>query len=347
MFSRKSWSLRGSLDTYRGDNDQDPMRFFVVALLLLSSCSQEVNPPTLYHDGKPWWPLAQNLAWIEAEDSHDYEHYFKELSNSGVGLVRIVLVPWHLHERWDALGEYDETRLAELEQTLRMAANYNLSIILALDIYGELRTESRDPREMLWGDNPNNVKNGGPLQSPAAFFTDETARRHYRRRLEHLVDRIGDERALYMWEFWNEVDLTDGFDAAAVCMWHAEMASFLKSLDSERYLTTSFADFRTGDCVWRLSDIDVVMIHYHGRDALEQIPLLIEGARRYGKPVLLEEFSWGNTAEADNDDPVGEHLRDGILLARKAGYAAGPMIWWWDSYVERNGLYYVYAEDAR
>src|SRR3990172_4960310 len=141
-----------------------PMRWYIhlgILALLASSCAEK--PLSLSRDGQPWWPLGQNVAWIEDDDPHTYDYYFQRLSESGVELVRIVLVPWGLHEGWNASGEPDESRLSELEETLRSAADYNLSVILALDIYGELRSESEDPREMLWEENPYNAVRGGPL----------------------------------------------------------------------------------------------------------------------------------------------------------------------------------------
>src|SRR3989338_3165672 len=135
-----------------------------VILLTLVSCSPGSSKSLSLH-GKPWWPLGQNVAWIEDDDPHTYDYYFQRLSESGVELVRIVLVPWGLHEGWNASGEPDENRLSELEETLQMAADYNLSVILALDIYGELRSASEDPREMLWEENPYNAVRGGDRKS--------------------------------------------------------------------------------------------------------------------------------------------------------------------------------------
>ncbi len=316
---------------------------FLNSITCTSSVSDN-GQSVLYKNGEEWWPLAQNLAWIEEDDPYDYEYYLQRLHDAGVELVRVILVPWDLHEEWAALGEYDEARISELESLLDTAAELNMSVILALDIYGELRAESHDPREMLWDQNPYNVANGGILESPAEFFTSGVAREIYKERLETLVANVGDSDALYAWEFWNEVDLADGYDEQEVCDWHAEMSSYLKSIDTQqRYISTSLANFENGDCIWRLDDIDLVMVHYYGRDVVKRIPALYEGAAAYGKPVLLEEFGWGNSADVDNEDPLGEHLREAIVAARDAGFAAGPIIWWWDSYVEQNNLYLVYT----
>lgn len=320
-----------------------PYEGLLTSLVCSSSSSTPRISRPLLKDGEPWWPLGQNVAWIEPDDPNDYEYYLGRLHDAGVELVRVVLVPWSLHESWNS-SRIDEGRVGELKALLGTAAELNMSVILSLDIYGELRTNSSDPREMLWSENPYNAANGGPAESPAGFFTNGEARQEYKKRLDLLVSEVGDSEALFAWEFWNEADLTDGFDANAVCDWHAEVAAYLKSIDSrERYITTSFADFRNGDCVWRLDDIGLVMVHYYGRDVIERIPELYTEASAYGKPVLLEEFGWGNAAGIDNEDASGEHLREAIVAARSAGFAAGPMIWWWDSYVEQNNLYSVYT----
>ena len=43
------------------------------------------------------------------------------------------------------------------------------------------------------------------------FFTDPTAKAIFKRRLRYLASRYGSSTSVFSWEFFNEVDVTDGF----------------------------------------------------------------------------------------------------------------------------------------
>lgn len=70
------------------------------------------------------------------------------------------------------------------------------------------------------------------------------------------------------WEFFNEVDLVDDFDADTVNAWHAEMSAYLSSADApyhsggfKRPLTTSFCNSTGGAGLFSLGGIDYVQTH--------------------------------------------------------------------------------------
>src|SRR5690606_20912409 len=115
-----------------------------------------------------------------------------------------------------------------------------------------------------WEHNPYNARNGGPLASPEEFFTDERAKRLTQQRYRYIVARYGYRTNLLAWELFNEVDLTDGYDADAVSAWHREMAAYIKAIDPFGHpVTTSFSNPLLDPKVWSLPEIDFTNTHFY------------------------------------------------------------------------------------
>ncbi len=57
--------------------------------------------------------------------------------------------------------------------------------------------------------------------------------------------------------------------------------------------------------------------------------------------------SWRSGQECVSEDPEGIHLHNAIWASALSGSAGTAMIWWWDSYVDPQNLYYHYKALAR
>ena len=65
----------------------------------------------------------------------------------------------------------------------------------------------------------------------------------------------------------------------------------------------------------------------------------VEDVRKYStKPVLFGEFG----IQQDVIEPQGVHFHDGLWAGIFSGSAGTGMLWWWDTYIEPNNLYYHY-----
>jgi hypothetical protein len=281
-----------------------------------------------------FFPIGENIGWLPT--IQDYEYYFEKLSENGGNTIRIIMVPWDTDIEWEKLGEYDREKIEKLDKILGLAEKYNLKLILSLDIYGELRTKSLDPRERLWSQNPYNKKNGGPCNSPEDFFTNSEAKESYRNRLRFILNKYKDNPNIFAYEFWNEVDLTDNYDKEKVAEWHKEMYEYARSLDKNHLITTSFANPDKEEEIWESADF--TQLHYHGKDVLKKIPLLISSRKIEEKPLVFSEFSLGNTPEINLNDSNGEAFHDGLWISSIYGIPAFP--WWWDEYINEKNLYY-------
>jgi len=57
-----------------------------------------------------------------------------------------------------------------------------------------------------WNQNPYNVALGGPVGQPALFFSNETARNLFKRRLRYVMARWGYSPAVFSWEVIDQLD---------------------------------------------------------------------------------------------------------------------------------------------
>jgi hypothetical protein len=80
------------------------------------------------------------------------------------------------------------------------------------------------------------------------------------------------------------------------------------------------------------------------------VPSWIQKLRPFGKPCLFAEFGlvnerWGPSPLADKD-AEGVHLHNGLWSAMMSGAAGTAMLWWWDSYVDPQNLYWQFRNVA-
>ncbi|MEM1764372.1 MAG: cellulase family glycosylhydrolase [Thermofilaceae archaeon] len=301
----------------------------------------------IFDDGSSQFFVGLNVCWSGNRGTYDYDEWFKALSMAGVNLVRIWMAPWRFGIEWRELGRYDLREAWRLDYVVKLAEKYDIYIILCLMNHGQLST-SINPQ---WSENPYNRARGGPLAKPEEFWTNEEARELFKRRLRYIVARWGYSTHILAWELWNEVDLTDNYEAVReeVARWHKEMAEYIKSIDPyKRPVTTSFANPNLDPLIWSLESIDFITVHKYGPEGFQDVPgtlysLIVKKWEMYRKPVLVAEFGidwrwWDTPLYLHDREGVGLH--DGLWAAIMAGSPATGMSWWWDNYIHPYNLYY-------
>ncbi|MEL9939676.1 MAG: cellulase family glycosylhydrolase [Ignisphaera sp.] len=295
--------------------------------------------------------IGLDLAWAPKASASIsfYRSWFERLSNSGVKVVRIGLVPWSLNLEWNKLHSYDLASAARLDEILELARKYDIYIIFVFMWHDELASK--------WSDNPYNAKNGGFLASPEQFWSNQKAIEIFKDRVRYVIARWGYSPNIIAWELVNEADLTTNFYQArdSFVSWVANLSSYVKSLDPyKRAVTISLADYNSEPRVWQLDTIDIITVHRYGPSGLKDIasafPEIIESLRaKYGKPVVITEFGddyrWigypgftGTPYWALDKSGVGLH--EGLWSSIFAGSPISAMSWWWDTQIERYSLFY-------
>ncbi|MCC6445434.1 MAG: DUF5060 domain-containing protein [Armatimonadetes bacterium] len=307
-----------------------------------------------FDSGKPYFPIGENVSWAGDAGTFDYDTWFKHLGAAGGDFARIWLVYWNMGLEWTdnkvesksgrgqfyGLGKYSLDNGWRLDYLLDLAARCGVYTMLTVGYHGEVQEAHDFFGSEAFIASPYNAAWGGPCASAADFWTSETARKLYKRKLRYLVARWGWSTQVQSWEFWNEVN--------APAPWVAEMARYLRSIDPYRHLITT--TYGHPD-VWRIPEIDFTQTHHYGDTGNipdSAGPLsedCIAHTAQFPKPHLVAEFGIDWRADDGKYDPSGEgvNLHNGIWASALSRGMGGAMIWYWDGYVEPKNLYHHYT----
>ncbi len=303
-----------------------------------------------FDDGSPYFALGHNVCWPNQAGTFDYDDYFARMEEAGENYSRLWLGPGgftafatqHQDPPHSDLTRVDQRSAWRLDYVLELARRHGLYLMLCIESFNYLRIHDPYP---AWPQNAYRAEVGGPISAPAEFFTSEEAKKHFRDRLRYLVARYGASTHNLAWEFWNEVDLCEGYASEPVAAWHREMAAYLRALDPyDHLITTSFANTAGDAAVDGIPELDYVQSHNYGAPDIAAMMALFSRSKRerYGRPHLFGEFGVGAEAEHLGADSQGWHLHEGIWASTMAGDAGCAALWWWDNYIRPQDLYHQF-----
>ncbi len=292
--------------------------------------------------GKPFLAVGWNLCWHGARGTRDYDDWLPRLAEAGVNFVRIWSCPWAFSVECNpgTLGKYDQRGLWALERVLAQANRLGIHVMLCLDYHGVLNIEkdywgSND----FWTQNPYNRANGGPCAEPKEFFSSPEAKSAYRDRLRYLVARFSAFPNLAVWEFWNEIDNNlRWLDAAAVVAWHAEMGSFLRSIDPYGHIVSTSTSWSPWPDLWRVPAIGLQQVHSYGQSSPGTAFARLSRDRfeLHRKPLLIGEYGVDFRGPSEEKDPHRRGLRQAVWGTALSGCAGTAKPWWWETLHARN-----------
>ena len=255
------------------------------------------------------------------------------MSSSGFGI------------EWTArLGWYRQDVAARIDLSLDLARELGLYYMMCMDTH-------QDFRESGWERNPFNAQNGGPCETPRDWFTNETAREYYRKRLRYTVARWGYSPNVLCWEFGNEMEGWANSPDEVKFPWHKEMADYLRSIDPFRHLiTTSFWSKTGPEQYWELENIDIVQTHCYTNDDANTAEAVrgycLHQWERFAKPHIFGEFGIRSHSTTADKDPQGWALHNSMWAGLTSFAAGGPMPWWHESYIDALNLYFHFTSLA-
>lgn len=164
-----------------------------------------------FDNGEPYFPIGYNVAW-EAPP-HGYAAHFALMQDVGLNWSRVWMahwagmnLDWVMGKKMED-GELDLQVARRWDAVVEAAEEHGVYFQFVLQHHGQVSTWV-NPN---WHENPWNAANGGWLESPSHFFTDERARRLTRQKYRYIVARWGYSPSIMAWELFNEVELTDGY----------------------------------------------------------------------------------------------------------------------------------------
>jgi hypothetical protein len=303
-----------------------------------------------FDDGSPYFAVGENLAWYDDRGTFAYDEWLARLAEQRVNFIRVWMASWGFGIEWKdtRLGDYTKRldRAWQLDYVLEAAARHGIYVELVLLNHGAFSTTFNSE----WAENPYNRANGGMLAQPGDFFTNAAAQRLFERRVRYVVARWGWSRHILAWELWNEVDLTDGYDSAAVARWHRRMAGVLRAADPNDHLvSSSHAVFANDPTVWRDGALDFTQLHFYSRFgpgpplfpdlASTVVTFTRERLAATRKPVLFAELGVDSRGpdETRAADPEGVGVHLGLWAGLVSGGFGTAMPWWWDNVIAPDG----------
>ncbi|MBC7447587.1 MAG: DUF5060 domain-containing protein [Hymenobacteraceae bacterium] len=305
-----------------------------------------------FDSGAPYLPIGENLAWGNSKRLGDYKVWLDQLAANRATCIRVWLCYWGMELEWKNVGyggysglkRFSQTSAYELDWLLDYCTARGIYVELCLNNHGQLCAGGDTPQ---WASNPYNAANGGPCPTtqPWSFFSNVSAKATYKNKLRYLVARYAYSPNLLAWEFFNELDLVDGYNSAtiraATATWISEMAAYLKSIDPNRHLVSnSYAMSNGNPTVWNNANIDFLQTHIYQKRADLETPLAEASAAlrtAHDKPYLTGEFGLEIYHNAQTstmlDDPNAVHFRTTMWASAFNGSLGPGLSWWWDDYV--------------
>jgi hypothetical protein len=303
--------------------------------------------------GESFFPVGANVCWAGRGGTYDYDRWLPQYAKEGCNYWRAWLSPewttFGLNTRESGYGRIDMANAWRLDQEIEQSERLGLHVLLCIDSFNILL--SRQQGDGGWEYSAYTSANGGPCRNPADYFTNAEMLQAYRDRLRYLVARWGYSPAVFAWEFWNEVDLTDDYQSDRVTAWHRDMARYLRSLDPWQHLITTSTSNPKGDSqLDALPELDFVQTHdYISGDVVTRLDedRQTKAAAR-DRPHYHGEFGLNAAGGRFRRlDPTGIYLHNGIYASVGQEQGGTPMTWYWDSYVEPQKLYPIYGSFIR
>jgi len=317
--------------------------------------------------GEAYIPIGLNIVQahgIEDPDEHmaQMERWMKRLSDNGGNYIRV----WLSASFWDVehehSGVYDESRAKRIDALLALARKYNIHVKMTIEHFRYF-----EGGRGRWAAKPlHHVSRGGPAESIADFFNGEKSRAQFKGKLAWYARRYGDEPLVYAWELWNEINAVEGGNYMA---WTEVMLGELHRLFPKNLGMQSLGSFdreRARSLYRRMSTMagnDVAQVHRY-LDMGAELPVCsgpvdvlasaaVEELRAFepARPIILAESgavepNHTGPYKLYEEDRAGIILHDVLFAPFFAGAAGARQCWHWDSYVDRNDLWWQFGRFA-
>lgn len=303
-----------------------------------------------FDDGTPFCAVAMDKAMGSVSQ---FEHVYSRFAEAGGNFNRLFLTHGNLNimERVVAtsrpdkgVGKLNLEYCWCVDQILQLGEQLGIYHMLTLTNQTNFRTGNGG-----WDVNVYNVKNGGFLNKPGEYFTDERAQRVFEHLLRYAVARWGASTSVFSWDLWNEVSAAEGFQPATAAKWHQRMARYLRSVDEAKHVIhTNFGHLNSFAEIDGLPEMELVSTNiYAVKDAAHISEVwtkrLIE---RFGKPYMLTEYGIGHnmgTAGYAPHDPERVMVHNGLWSPLLSGSAGTGMAWDWNWLDDDHFYRYIQA----
>lgn len=318
-------------------------------------------------DGKTWIPVMINyivpFAQEESKALATIESYFRIFSQNGGNAMRIWISSPFLEIEDEKAGQYSEAKFNRIDKVLQFAKLYNVRIKFTLQ---HIRTISSGQVRQSWANSAVlHTDNGGPFKNITEYINTEEGKKYYMNRVKALAKRYSNNEQIFGWELWNEMDAVDDEDWEP---FSSEILDSVQALFPRHLVTQTLGSLHSEDAAKRyerffsLPNNPYVSLHRYidpGKDWQQYdnvtlpVDSLVYDAVQFARikvndrPVVVNEIG---AVEANHAGPSKLYAVDtaGILIHDMVfgpffcGAAGTGGMWHWDSYIQRQNLWYHY-----
>jgi hypothetical protein len=262
------------------------------------------------------------------------------------------------------VGEYDRAKFKRIDSVLSLAKKYGIRIKFTLQHIRSIEPDTKGAGS--WSNRAfMAVENGGPFKNIRDYINTPEGKKVYLDRVKALSNRYKNNRQIFSWELWNEMDAVDDKD------WYpftVEILDSVKALFPNHLVVQTLGSMHSLDADKRYDKLltikndEYITVHryldpgtawgqydhVHG-----PIDLLISNAIKFVyrpgiiKPIVANEHG---AVEANHAGPsklyakdtLGVFIHDMIFTPFFCGASGSGSMWHWDSYVEKQNLWYHY-----
>jgi len=321
-----------------------------------------------YSDGSPYIPVGMNMIspggrYRNNPDSllYDFGKWMMNISVNGGNFIRV----WLSNNFWDIedqrAGEYSEEKARRIERMLEMAETNNLKVKMTLEHFRSLTLKENS---QSWAvKSVYHTSGGGPLDSIRQYLTSASGHQLFIDKLDFYDKRFGSNPVIFGWELWNEMNAMRGPEDSIFFTWNEMMLGETKKRFPDNLVMQSLGSFDDE----RVRPVYKKMMLMPGNEIAQVHRYLDLGARmeeckmpmdiicsssveellsyNTGKPVILAETGAVEPRHSGPSkfypvDTTGMLLHDILFAPFFSGSAGAGMSWHWDSYVEKNNLWY-------
>ncbi len=324
-------------------------------------------------NGEPFIPIGLNMASVWTESGEEealgrMEGWMTSLSNNGGNFLRV----WLSSSFWDVecqrAGEYDPAVARRIDRLFAMARKHDLYLKLTIEHFREINPDVPYATQRPWATKPlHHVSRGGTAKSMDEWFSGESSREQFRKKLDWYARRYGSDPIVFGWELWNEINAVR---SDKYLPWTKVMLGELRQRFPKNLVMQSLGSFDRPHnrdqyrAMVALAQNDVAQVHRyldlganlqvcHGPvDVLAADAVRELIAMKPAKPVLLAESgavepSHSGPFKLYAKDRAGMILHDVIFAPFFAGAAGCGQCWHWDRYINENGLWWHFDRFAK
>jgi len=362
-------------------------RIKTILYILLSSClfilnaqdcnkyvriSKEYSHYYELENGKTWIPIMTNYLTpnddFNGTDDNEFnivEDYFRKFSDNGGNAMRIWISASFLEIEDKLEGEYNPVKFARIDRLLALAGKYGIRVKFTLQHIRFISSTSTPSTG--WATSKALASAFTDMEE---YITTARGRQSYLNRVKAFSDRYKNNKQIYGWELWNEMNAA-GWKNDSWYDFTTEVLPKVKALFPNQMVTQTLGSLDSKEAeksykmLFAIESNEYISIHRYldqGNKAYETVKgtvdTLVSSAMNFtlknvkDKPIVINEIGAveGNHAgpfKLYKKDRDGVLIHDMIFAPFFCGAAGSGGMWHWDHYIYPQNLWYHFKRFSK